>query len=87
MQVLLDHLHVRGAEAMKVQPVPGAAGDAARVVRLYVLPGARRRVVLLLCATLVGATLGASGVPRVPVGNILLVGLAVLAGISSMWSP
>lgn len=62
------------------------AGAGARVVRRYVLPGPGRRVLLLAGAALVGAAVAAS-LARSPSGGLVLAGLALLAGISSMWSP
>ena len=72
---------------MRAEATQAVVADAeGRVVRRYVLPGPGRRVLLLAGAALGGAAAAAS-VVRDPAGGLVLAGLALLAGISSMWSP
>lgn len=70
--------------SLEVEPVD----QEGRVVERLVLPPRRRRVLLLAGAAAAGALAGAPLVAGAPAaGHALVLALAVIAGISSMWSP
>jgi hypothetical protein len=81
--VLHADLHVSAVDA-RLRGATDAAPEA--MVRTYVLPSKPRRCVLLACSCVAGAAT-ALVVPQSPGAVSLVVALAVLAGISSMWSP